>query len=101
MRSSTLPARVSQSRPLGKSPPRQGPPVLCYPQDVTPSPSVQVYYCLLKPLKSLVPRVGFELTAYRLRSGCSTAELPGRRDRLVFSLIECGRQAAWRGERRL
>jgi hypothetical protein len=29
----------------------------------------------------LVPRVGFEPTTYRLRSGCSTAELPGRRDR--------------------
>src|SRR6266851_9976006 len=26
----------------------------------------------------LVPRVGFELTTYRLRSGCSTAELSGR-----------------------
>ena len=27
----------------------------------------------------MVPRVGFEPTTYRLRSGCSTAELPGRR----------------------
>ena len=27
----------------------------------------------------VVPRVGFEPTAYRLRSGCSTAELSGRR----------------------
>src|SRR3954470_22682654 len=27
--------------------------------------------------KRLVPRVGFEPTAYRLRSGCSTAELSG------------------------
>jgi hypothetical protein len=31
-----------------------------------------------KPLFYMVPRVGFELTTYRLRSGCSTAELPGR-----------------------
>jgi hypothetical protein len=30
--------------------------------------------------KGMVPRVGFEPTTYRLRSGCSTAELPGRRD---------------------
>src|SRR4051794_9423809 len=30
-----------------------------------------------KLLKKLVPRVGFEPTAYRLRSGCSTAELSG------------------------
>src|SRR6185437_12274989 len=29
----------------------------------------------------VVPRVGFEPTAYRLRSGCSTAELSGRRSR--------------------
>jgi hypothetical protein len=29
-------------------------------------------------LKNMVPRVGFELTTYRLRSGCSTAELSGR-----------------------
>src|SRR5436309_1671401 len=27
----------------------------------------------------MVPRVGFEPTTYRLRSGCSTAELPGQR----------------------
>src|SRR3954465_7330985 len=27
--------------------------------------------------RELVPRVGFEPTAYRLRSGCSTAELSG------------------------
>ena len=27
----------------------------------------------------MVPRVGFELTTYRLRSGCSTAELSGPR----------------------
>ena len=31
----------------------------------------------------VVPRVGFELTTYRLRSGCSTAELPGRRRRCL------------------
>src|SRR5260370_32154750 len=30
-------------------------------------------------LDQLVPRVGFEPTTYRLRSGCSTAELPGQR----------------------
>src|SRR5258707_2322817 len=30
-------------------------------------------------LKNMVPRVGFEPTTYRLRSGCSTAELPGQR----------------------
>jgi hypothetical protein len=30
-------------------------------------------------LEKLVPRVGFEPTAYRLRSGCSTAELSGPR----------------------
>jgi hypothetical protein len=34
-------------------------------------------------LKYMVPRVGFELTAYRLRSGCSTAELPGPRRSLI------------------
>src|SRR5271167_256578 len=49
----------------------------------------------------MVPRVGFEPTAYRLRSGCSTAELPGRRDRLVSSLFECRRQAVWRDGRQL
>ena len=32
-------------------------------------------------LDEMVPRVGFEPTTYRLRSGCSTAELPGRHDR--------------------
>src|SRR5437868_6519890 len=30
-------------------------------------------------LDQMVPRVGFEPTTYRLRSGCSTAELPGQR----------------------
>src|SRR5689334_6280124 len=30
-----------------------------------------------KRTKRMVPRVGFEPTAYRLRSGCSTAELSG------------------------
>ena len=34
----------------------------------------------------VVPRVGFEPTAYRLRSGCSTAELPGRAERMVLAL---------------
>jgi hypothetical protein len=34
-----------------------------------------------KSLIFLVPRVGFEPTTYRLRSGCSTAELPGQRAR--------------------
>src|SRR6478609_3518235 len=36
-----------------------------------------------KLLKKLVPRVGFEPTAYRLRSGCSTAELSGQLSRQV------------------
>jgi hypothetical protein len=30
-------------------------------------------------MDQMVPRVGFEPTTYRLRSGCSTAELPGQR----------------------
>src|SRR5437016_2390187 len=49
-------------------------------------------------LRNMVPRVGFEPTAYRLRSGCSTAELPGRRDRMVCSRFEGSRQAVWRGD---
>jgi hypothetical protein len=36
----------------------------------------------------LVPRVGFEPTTYRLRSGCSTAELPGRRDRRATAVAQ-------------
>ena len=34
---------------------------------------------LVRFLDEMVPRVGFEPTTYRLRSGCSTAELPGQR----------------------
>src|SRR6202043_3669604 len=49
--------------------------------------------------EEMVPRVGFEPTAYRLRSGCSTAELPGRRDQRVCSRFERGRQAVWRADR--
>ena len=42
------------------------------------SPSVCFYDLPSRELlKELVPRVGFEPTAYRLRSGCSTAELSG------------------------
>ena len=51
-----------------------------------------------------MPRVGFEPTAYRLRSGCSTAELSGRyrlpaRGRLIIPLRR-RRQAARQGRRR-
>ncbi len=49
----------------------------------------------------MVPRVGFEPTTYRLRSGCSTAELSGRRKRLANSrgrsragLLACYRATA-------
>src|SRR6266446_6482393 len=41
--------------------------------------------------KGVVPRVGFEPTAYRLRSGCSTAELSGRRDRQAIAVGVAGR----------
>ena len=59
-----------------------------------------------RPISPLVPRVGFEPTTYRLRSGCSTAELSGRRDRQtsgrgrsrrdVFTAFPRSRQAASR-----
>ena len=45
-------------------------------------------------LKKLVPRVGFEPTAYRLRSGCSTAELPGRAERMVLAPSSVGAKPA-------
>ena len=50
-------------------------------------------------LKGLVPRVGFELTAYRLRSGCSTAELPGPQPS-THSVFRRPRQGAcrWAGQ---
>src|SRR4051794_40755050 len=44
---------------------------ICYPR------SGEISAAPHKLLKRLVPRVGFEPTAYRLRSGCSTAELSG------------------------
>src|SRR3954454_17535156 len=37
--------------------------------------------------RELVPRVGFEPTAYRLRSGCSTAELSGQYRSSLADLI--------------
>src|SRR5260370_28015960 len=45
--------------------------------DASPTARLRSASCP-KLLKRLVPRVGFELTTYRLRSGCSTAELSGR-----------------------
>src|SRR5947207_6103195 len=71
-------------------------------RSVTPDVGSAVVPCARPPpelLKELVPRVGFEPTAYRLRSGCSTAELPGRRNRRVFSRFERGRQAIWHADR--
>ncbi len=44
---------------------------------LTRSASRPTIGCIGRPGGRLVPRVGFEPTAYRLRSGCSTTELSG------------------------
>jgi hypothetical protein len=53
-----------------------------------------MWLIIRKILIKLVPRVGFEPTAYRLRSGCSTAELSGPRGQVKRSFLARKHSAA-------